>query len=92
MLTDKWQPIETAPKDGTSVLVFDSYQKDGTRYPDGRFKQTGFDGLERVVARFTYRHGWHVSASVIAGNFVYLRDPQFWMPLPLPPMEQTNAD
>ncbi len=87
----EWQPIDTAPKDGRSVIVFDYYETDGTRLPDGRLKQTGRDGLATVVARYTEMHGWHVSSSVIGGAYIGLRNPKRWMPLPAPPKESSDA-
>jgi hypothetical protein len=75
-----WQPIETAPKDGSSVLVFDYYQTDWKKHEDGRYVQTGPDGYGLVVARFDKDHGWHVSASVTNGNYIRLFNPTRWMP------------
>ena len=68
----EWQQIETAPKDGKSVLVYDYF----LQHKDGRHV---------VVARFTEEKGWHVSATVVGGLYVGLTNPTHWMPLPEPP-------
>jgi hypothetical protein len=68
----EWQPIESAPKDGKAVLVYDYFS--GAR-----------DGFSVVVARFTEARGWHVAATVVGGIYVALTNPIYWMPLPAPP-------
>jgi hypothetical protein len=62
----EWQPIETAPRDGTRILVSDA------------------DGF--MIVAFWFADGWD------DGDFRSgLTWPQYWMPLPPPPMEQSNA-
>ena len=65
----KWQPIETAPKDGTPLLLF------------ARSKSA--DAPVRVVGWFIGTMGWIESA--FAPNSPVGIVPFKWMPLPEPP-------
>lgn len=72
-----WQPIETAPKDGTAVDVWCN----GCRYPDAEFRfevEWDEDGGEQ---------GWCHNLSDYETVRWWLIDPQptHWMPLPEPP-------
>lgn len=80
-----WQPIETAPKDGTSVLIF------GTKW---RFDWAG-DRDESFAAVCSWcepmddESGWSIDHSTY-----YTTDclvPTHWMPLPEPPVQATEA-
>jgi hypothetical protein len=66
-LTDKWQPIETAPKDEMIL-----------GYADGMMRLLFFEGGV-----------WKLVGATIEANWF---EATHWMPLPSPPMEQTNAD
>jgi hypothetical protein len=83
VMDHEWQPIETAPKDGTRILVA---LKNPIPRP-GRDDLRPWDGLQLVV-----RHpgiadsdlGWNVAAPVGHGGFPddWMAG---WMPLPEPP-------
>ncbi len=78
-MTDEWQPIETAPKDGTDVLLFLPEAEPPIRighYLNGQLIQDGevvsslqywcsYDGAVRMRRKIT---------------------PSHWMPLPPPPL------
>ncbi len=75
-----WQPIETAPKDGTPILVFK---------PAGEYGE-----LLELVAWETLTHclddpesGWlcPYSEQDERGGGVFVDNPTHWMPLPTPP-------
>jgi hypothetical protein len=70
----EWQPIETAPKDGTSVIAFGNY-----RWPDGIAPVPPNRLLEGIVSevRFAHRH-WQTGSC-------WLAEPTHWMPMPPPP-------
>ncbi len=70
----KWQPIETAPKDGTEFIGF------GT-YPD--HDETPVEYMH--VAHFSgdYEHPWEIND----GDFVSPCYFTHWMPLPEPPKD-----
>lgn len=72
---DKWQPIETAPKDGTDVLVC------GGTYNAGL--QIGTPLLGVIIAFWdgSYWHGPEENAHD-EWRECY---PAYWMPLPAPP-------
>ncbi len=78
-----WQPIKTAPKDGTSVLVYDYYLTDWEKQDDGRYKQTGDSGYGWVVARCDCTYGWVIHQR--RWNIIKCVNPTHWMPLPEPP-------
>lgn len=70
----RWEPIETAPKDGTEVLVASP----------GRHHQPA-DRSYVAAARYHDGEGWYEvnnDPTDIWGGPLY---PTHWMPLPLPP-------
>jgi hypothetical protein len=72
----KWLPIETAPKDGTSILLFDVDETYGGP-PEGYALLVGYSFGE--VAGEDY---WQVACSPAT-----LHNPTHWMPLPPPPTD-----
>jgi hypothetical protein len=71
-----WQPIETAPKDGTAILAY---------YPD----KAGFTARQDVVPVFWSGWGGGVWENSTSGGKPF-QQPTHWMPLPGPPAaEQT---
>lgn len=67
-----WQPIETAPKDETEVLLY---------CPDDVLPQWS------ITTGWADNHGWHLvqTGGYAEDNDVY-PNPTHWMPLPKPPM------
>jgi hypothetical protein len=75
-LTDKWQPIETAPKTGAFLATT---WEPGDPWP-----------TEIEVLSHPMHNGQYMNLN--SGNYTRASFWKFWMPLPPPPMEQTNAD
>lgn len=82
----EWQPIETAPKDGSYVLVF------------GGVKENAYRGcelpadLEMVVACFDKeKEEWHF-AEYDTGYLGHWPTPTHWMPLPKRPASRRSTD
>jgi hypothetical protein len=73
MLTDKWQPIETAPRDRLIDIWFNGK----------RWTECYYDSI---------CDEWRTSRPGGLLVSVKARYVTHWMPLPPPPMEQTNAD
>ena len=84
----KWQPIETAPKDGSQVLVwcdegidFGYYSKGEPDGVDSMGHDAGWWGIHQPIDP-----GRHM------GNPEYFREaenqPWAWMPLPEPPYDE----
>jgi len=69
----EWQPIETAPRDGTEVLIFEARHSFGYDYAVGKFVLR-WDG--DTIG------GWSNRNSSSAYNH-----PTHWQPLPLPPVQ-----
>jgi hypothetical protein len=70
-----WQPIETAPKDGTHILAYDGFIYK-TSYSEAFGDWLAFDDPDNWAlgdAKFE---------AVLLGNF----QPHYWMPLPNPPV------
>lgn len=66
-----WRPIETAPQDGSYVLVFGS-TKDGLRATAARYDPDWSCGGQWIVTRHDRTH-------------FRVRDATHWMPLPANP-------
>ena len=76
----KWLPIETAPKDGTCVLVSGGRARED--------KGCGYDKWESRVGSvdmccFSYRT-WYGDET---RDGIMIHEPTHWMPLPEPPEE-----
>jgi hypothetical protein len=70
-LKAKWQPIETAPKDGTEVLIYGLAWEDAQR------------GNYYAVAAFL-DGAWRDSPEDVDDGWE-MNSPTHWMPLPTPP-------
>lgn len=84
----EWQPIESAPKDGTRILAYDPEGLDSPVYAvvrwytyEGEVFEEAGDGLYRKVI---YETSWWDGASYTPFHATH------WMPLPSPPL--TGAD
>lgn len=71
-----WQPIETAPKDGTNCVVYAARGKGGA-------KRRSRNGCFASVAHFERGWGW------LSTPGDYQLAPTHWQPLPKPPAEQS---
>ena len=80
----EWQPIETAPKDGTEIVAFAPDRRDATEiHPDGSSKFASIVAWRPVSKdKWAKNHSW-----VLSGTEVRYADLIFthWMPLPAPP-------
>lgn len=77
----EWQPIETAPKDGTEVLIGGGFfDWDGSYGED--VPHTGV-----TIASWQYRHGAKQWRGNACGGYdeYYWYNPTHWMPLPKSP-------
>ena len=78
----EWQPIETAPKDGTEVLVFCRH---GVKIAYWNAEPTVWDGSNdpcwTVFEPEDYFYGFHL---------VGPSAPTHWMPLPSPPIGESD--
>lgn len=79
---DEWQPIETAPRDGTRVLLF----QDGKRTEIGAWLDTSTEHEELVR-----RDGKRAVYEIVVDESGYwdgaeeIFAPTHWMPIPAPP-------
>lgn len=79
---DDWRSIETAPKDGTSVLLCDADEPRGAVFVIGYWgRELGYPS----VSEPSWRVRW--DESDFGGGY----DATHWMPLPLPPRSGTRA-
>ena len=81
-MTD-WQPIETAPKDGTAVLLCWARSADGAPIDWRQDPETA--GVFVQVASWWAGDGeWIVYCSMVRDPSLHF-EPTHWMPLPPPP-------
>lgn len=74
-----WQPIETAPKDGTPILIYVPSDDDGDVYKIARWHR------DQLVRGHLLRGGWPYAGGWIADGHDGLAG---WMPLPPAPPEE----
>lgn len=75
----KWQPIETAPKDGTEILLCRATDADGDPITDEAW------GIFVQVAAWWGSEEWIVYCSMICEPRLHF-EPTHWMPLPQNPL------
>ena len=73
--TNGWRPIETAPKDGTNVLLYGRWKGEVSKNPEY---------WDIFKAAYSFDE-WVVCDSDIYGPIIL--DPTHWQPLPKPPQE-----
>jgi hypothetical protein len=69
----KWQPIETAPKDGTCILIWDGHM----------CPATWSDCCDH--GQFETAPGWQIFSCEDSWHSAAAYNPTYWMPLPEPP-------
>jgi len=69
MTGQAWQPIETAPKDGTEILAYDEMVL-RVSWQDEWLSDD---------------YAWHLGTCLMFGNSETKCSPTHWMPLPAPP-------
>jgi hypothetical protein len=76
-----WQPIETAPKDGTAVLLFGQWAGEIAGIDPG--------GPDIYVGRWSGRGDYEGFLWALEGTDAYAAwcKPSHWIPLPLPPAQ-----
>jgi hypothetical protein len=85
----EWQPIETAPRDGSRFLGFQIIGPMNELGENDEILRRGIYEADQVVAYWLF--GQFVSYPFNGGIPQNVRFTH-WMPLPPPPMEKTNAD
>ena len=88
IVTPEWQPIETAPKDGTLVIAAWDAETDPSPEVEriwivtAAYWMEGFDGSVEEPA---YPHAWMQADECIPV------EPTHWMPLPEPPTDSSTT-
>jgi hypothetical protein len=77
---DTWQPIETAPKDGTEILIYDTQAKEIWKVFWGWSNNKDFTTQE-------YYRTWELSHPRSKQTEEYWGTPTHWMPLPNNPTD-----
>lgn len=77
----QWQPIETAPKDGTRVLLYANLR---------RASLSGHD-LDKDYGYWIVLGSWEAEYGLWVDGSQCNPLPTHWMPLPEPPQEQPHA-
>ena len=75
----QWQPIETAPKDGTSILVSNGRWRDIAYW-------AAFARFNNITDSMDVGPAW-CGRDCDDPYYSYALDPTHWMPLPPPPAE-----
>lgn len=76
-----WQDIETAPKDGTPILLC------GGADDNADYSKEKYDTFTHSPCRaMWYGDSWLMAWAEAACVCVFYEDPTHWMPLPKPPL------
>lgn len=78
-MTAAWKSIESAPKDGTAVLLY---------FPDGYWA----DDRNIAIGFWGIGGGWYDSESASTSMTAFGSHPTHWRPLPDPPAEGTCVE
>lgn len=86
-MSERWQPIETAPQDGSAVILCWAIDAAGDLIDWTESPTTA--GVFVQVASWCEDQGWVVYADMISDPELHF-DPTHWMPLPLPPCKEVK--
>lgn len=87
-MSERWQPIETVPKDGRAVILCWAIDADGNAIDWTESINTA--GVFVQVASWREEIGeWAIYADTISDPALHFR-PTHWMPLPLPPCKEAK--
>lgn len=81
---DDWLPIDSAPKDGTRILLCQAIDADGHAIVWGDDDQESGQCFVQVAAWWGDEDGWVVYCSLPSEPRLHF-EPTHWMPLPNPP-------
>ena len=76
---NEWQPIETAPKDGTRILAFFALEENDEYY------------AQIVIIRWSYYKRWESADYGGEIDYEFDSQPTHWMPLPNPPIKKGDS-
>lgn len=76
----EWRTIESAPRDGTPVMVYPDRRVGGHGFTVAKYGSGHFGGMPGEVRHLT---GW------ISEGFFMGPQPTHWMPLPEPPSKDS---
>lgn len=72
----EWQPIDTAPKDGTVIWLYD---------PVHNYQQKGSFCTASIATDMGWEDGWML-VDEQCGGWGWICEPSHWTPLPEPPI------
>lgn len=82
----EWQPIETAPRDGTEILTWGYLHDDGGPYHPNGMSRLGEMPMMQISAWATEIGFWYSDVFSSHGHA-----PTHWMPLPPPPTNKAKG-
>ena len=92
--TSPWLPIDTAPKDGTAVLLFEpAYTRGNGQEVQGLgVIMAAWCGVRENFPGCKEEFAWYVpfSEQDELGGAYGVDSPTHWMPLPTPPVEEVS--
>ncbi len=76
----RWQPISTAPKDGTKIILLHFEQLSWPK-PEIKF-------WARIRIGYFTQYGWQ--GQIQGETSPHIKEPEYWMPLPKPPINNNQ--